>query len=156
MKLLCIIRIKGTVKTDREIIDTLNLLKLRKNNVAVLYENNESILGMIKKVEPWVAWGEINKETLKLLLLKRGRLAGNKRLTEDYIKEKLNMSFDEFVEKLYNSEIKLKDVPGLKPFFRLKPPTKGFPRGGIKKPYNLGGAYGYWGEDINDLLKRMI
>lgn len=156
VELIALIRIKGTVKTDKEIKDTLYLLKLRKNNVLVIYEKNDSILGMVKKVEPWIAWGEINKETLKALLLKRGRLVGNKRLNEEYIKEKMNMDIDTLINKIFNGEIKLSDIPNLKPFFRLKPPTKGFGRKGIKLPHSEGGAYGYWGEDINNLIQRMI
>ena len=40
--------------------------------------------------------------------------------------------------------------------FHLKPPLKGFERKGIKKPYSIGGALGYRGESINDLIKRMV
>lgn len=43
-----------------------------------------------------------------------------------------------------------------KPFFRLQPPRKGFERKGIKKPFAFGGALGYRGEKINDLLERML
>lgn len=155
-KRIVAIRIKGIVKTSKEIRDTLYLLRLRRTNVAVIYRDNPSIIGMIKKVEPWVAWGEINKDTFKKLLLKRGRLVGNKRFTEEYLKEKLNMSLEEFTEKFFNYEVELEDIPGLKPFFRLKPPSGGFPRKGIKRSYKEGGAYGYWGESINNLLLSMI
>jgi len=41
-------------------------------------------------------------------------------------------------------------------FFRLHPPRGGFERKGTKKPFNLGGAVGYRGDKINDLIKRMI
>ena len=40
--------------------------------------------------------------------------------------------------------------------YRLNPPRKGFERKGIKKSYNQGGALGYRGKKINDLIKRMI
>jgi len=53
-------------------------------------------------------------------------------------------------------EAELSDIPDLKPVFRLKPPSKGYDRGGIKQPYTKGGALGYRSEKINDLLKRMI
>ena len=43
-----------------------------------------------------------------------------------------------------------------KQFFRLQPPIKGFERKGIKKPFSIGGALGYRGEKINELIKRMI
>jgi len=83
-------------------------------------------------------------------------LEGNKRLTEDYIKQTLNMDIDTFVEKLLNNEIDLDSIPKIKKIFRLKPPSGGYPRGGIKVPYNQGGAYGYYGKDINILLKKKV
>lgn len=43
-----------------------------------------------------------------------------------------------------------------KKFFRLSPPRKGFGRKGIKTPFTMGGALGYRGKEINDLIKRMI
>ena len=50
----------------------------------------------------------------------------------------------------------LKDIPGLKQFFKLSPPVKGFERMGIKKPFSLGGSLGYRKEKINELLARMM
>lgn len=44
----------------------------------------------------------------------------------------------------------------LKPFFRLNPPRKGFERKGTKIPFTVGGALGYRGDKINDLIQRMI
>ncbi len=38
----------------------------------------------------------------------------------------------------------------------LQPPRKGFGRKGIKVPFRVGGALGYRGEKINDLLRRMM
>jgi len=49
-----------------------------------------------------------------------------------------------------------KDEKKLKKFFRLHPPIKGFERKGIKATFNLGGALGYRGDKINDLIKRML
>lgn len=42
------------------------------------------------------------------------------------------------------------------PVFHLSPPRKGFGRKGIKIPFSQGGATGYRGKDINDLLGRML
>jgi len=156
MNRIVVIRIKGVIKSPREVKDTLYLLRLRRTNVATIFRKDPSIMGMIKKVEPWVAWGEIRKDVFKELLLKRGRLIGNKRFTEEYLKKTLNITLDEFVEKFFNLEMELEDIPGLKPFFRLKPPSGGYPRKGIKHSYRDGGAWGYWGEDINNLLLSMI
>jgi Ribosomal protein L30/L7E len=62
MGLLAIVRIKGTVKANEEIKDTLYLLRLRRNNYAVIMKDTKDIRGMIKKVEPWVAWGKYIKK----------------------------------------------------------------------------------------------
>ena len=40
--------------------------------------------------------------------------------------------------------------------FRLNSPRKGYGRKGIKVSFNEGGALGYRGNKINDLIKRMI
>lgn len=42
-----------------------------------------------------------------------------------------------------------------KKFFRLNSPRKGFGRKGIKTSFTRGGALGYRGDKINDLIKRM-
>lgn len=44
----------------------------------------------------------------------------------------------------------------LKKFFRLHPPRKGWERKGTKVSYKAGGALGYRGDKINDLVKRML
>jgi len=43
-----------------------------------------------------------------------------------------------------------------KTVFFLAPPKKGFERGGIKKPFTVGGALGYRADKINDLITRMV
>ena len=44
----------------------------------------------------------------------------------------------------------------IKKFFLLHPPRGGFERKGIKAPFSKGGALGYRGLEINDLIKRML
>ena len=45
----------------------------------------------------------------------------------------------------------MKDV---KPLFRLTPPRKGYE--GVKRSFQNGGALGYRGAKINDLIQRMM
>jgi large subunit ribosomal protein L30 len=49
--------------------------------------------------------------------------------------------------------VKIKDIPNLKPVFRLHPPRKGHK--GIKQSFKTGGELGYHGEAINELIKKM-
>ena len=111
---------------------------------------------MIDLIKDYVTFGEIDAATFKLLFEKRGRLAGNKPLTEAYLKEKLKTSVADFSNDFMSFKKPLKEIPGLKQFFRLHPPVGGFERKGIKKPYSIGGALGYRKEKINDLIKKML
>ena len=59
-------------------------------------------------------------------------------------------------DKVTKVSAELKEIPELKPVFRLRPPKKGYERVGIKKPFSVGGALGYRKEKINELLEKMI
>jgi len=69
---------------------------------------------------------------------------------------KLGMSLEEFSKNFIDLKKELKDIPGLRLFFRLKPPIKGFENKGIKQPFSKGGALGYRKDKINDLIMNMI
>ena len=71
MNKIAVIRIKGQVGLNKDINETLNRLKLRKKYSCVVIEGTKENLGMIKKVENQVAFGEINEETYAKLVEKR-------------------------------------------------------------------------------------
>lgn len=151
-----VVQIRGTIGMNYKLKDTLKFLKLVKKNSCVVVDDTKNYLGMLVKLRDYITWGEVDLETFKMLLEKRGRLVGNKRLTEDYLKSKVNIGFDDFCKKFLDGEIKIREVPGLKPFFRLTPPKGGFEKEGIKRQYSLGGALGYRTKDINSLIRRML
>ncbi len=156
MNKIAIIRVRGTIGIKKEIEDTMKMLRLYKKNTCVVLNNTQSCAGMLKKIKDYVTWGDINEPTIKLLLIKRGKLPGNKPLIEEYVKEKTKLTINDFVKEFISGKKQLKDIPGFKPFFRLKPPEKGFERKGIKKPFSLGGSLGYRKDKINELIHRMI
>ena len=147
------VRIRGNIGVNKEIKLTLNAIKLFNKNYCVILDNTPMYIGMLTKVKDYITWGEINEETFSLLLNKRGRLPANKQLSAEYLKEK-NINLDMFVKDFFNNKKSLKDIPGLKHFFRLKPPTHGFERGGIKTPFSLGGVLGYRKDKINACSTR--
>lgn len=155
-KRIAVIRVRGDVKKSKDMKDTMKILRLYRKNTCVVFTNTLSIVGMMKKVKDLITWGEIDKDTFKMMLVKRGKIAGNKFIDEKYMKEKTKMDFEEFANEFFNFKKELKDISGLKHFFRLKPPDKGFDRNGIKKAFSVGGALGYRKEKINDLIKRML
>lgn len=153
---IAVVQIRGTMGMQQQLRDTLRLLKLPKSHSCVVVSGTPSSLGMLNLLKDYTTWGEIDPETFKLLLEKRGRFVGNKPLTLELFKRSANQDIDAFVQDFFADKKTLKDVPGLKTYFRLKPPRHGFERGGIKKPYSMGGALGYRKKDINDLIRRMI
>ena len=67
MTKIAIIRIRGPVKVNRDIEETLNFLKLQKKNSCRIIEETPSIKGMIEKVKSYVTYGPIDAETEKAL-----------------------------------------------------------------------------------------
>lgn len=159
MAVYAIIRIRGTVDVPPDVEYTLKLLRLHKKFHCVLYPSNlPGIDGMLHKVKDWVTWGEIDKETLVKLLRIRGRIPGNKQLTDEYVKEKLKLKggIEELAEKILKCEIQLHKIENIiKPVFRLHPPRGGFKKS-TKKPYKSNGELGYRGKEINKLIERML
>ncbi|MHA1730163.1 MAG: 50S ribosomal protein L30 [Promethearchaeota archaeon] len=154
--MLLVIRIRGPVKVNYKIEDTLKMLRLHKVNHAVILFADKTVQGMIKKVNNYVCYGELDKKVLLSLLKKRAFLIGNKRLTDEHLKYKTEYpNINKLADALIKGKVSLKDIDRLKPLFRLHPPRGGF-RGSIKKSYNSGGTLGNVGDYINILIKKMI
>ncbi|MHC1631349.1 MAG: 50S ribosomal protein L30 [Methanotrichaceae archaeon] len=147
-----IVRLRSSVNTRPEIKDTLKMLHLHRVNHCVVVPENPQYKGMIQKVKDYVAWGEIDENLLAMMLEKRGRLSGNKRLADQLIRENTHYkTIKEFAAAVCNDVISLKDL-GIKPVFRLHPPRKG--HRGIKKTVKEGGELGYH-DSIGDLIFKM-
>ncbi|MGQ9460696.1 MAG: 50S ribosomal protein L30 [Candidatus Bathyarchaeaceae archaeon] len=154
-KCLVVVRVRGLSDISQEIKDTLRMLHLTRNCHATLIDNRPAYLGMLHKAQNYVTWGEISKENVVLLLRKRGRLIGDKKLTDEYAQELGYKSLDDLAEAVYNLEVEYSSLTKVETIFRLHPPKKGY-KGKVKRSYAAGGVTGYRGEAINDLLKRMI
>lgn len=153
-KCLAVIRVRGLSGVFREIDETLQMLHLTRNCHATLIDDRPSYLGMLRKAKDYLVWGEVSREGVVLLLRKRGKLVGNKKLTEQYVQGIGYESIDDLAEAIYALKVEYSSLSGVKPLFRLHPPKKGF-KGKVKKSYAAGGVTGYRGEVINDLIKRM-
>ncbi len=160
MPLYLIIRIMGTVDVRPKLEHTLYLLRLRQRFAASLYHSSlPGLEGMLQKIRDWTTWGEIDRDTLIQLIRVRGRLIGDKPITDEWVQKNLGLygGIPELADKLLSGEImyhKLEDK-GVKPFFRLHPPRGGF-KGSIKRHYGDGGELGYRGTAINELVRRML
>ncbi len=131
------------------------MLLLTKNNYAVLVENSPSMTGMLRRVQSYVTWGEISDRAITALLMKRGRLAGDRKLTEEYAQRAGYESLNELASAVGSCKVVYRNLQGIQPVFKLHPPKKGF-KGKTKKSFRNGGEAGYRGEAIDDLVARMI
>jgi large subunit ribosomal protein L30 len=149
-----VVQVRGVVNTRQDIKDTLKMLRLHHINHCVLVADTPENLGMIRKVKDYVAYGEVDAMTIETLLRTRGRVVGDTVLTDEYIKSNSTYSgITELAKALAGGELKLRDIPGVKPVLRLHPPRKGYKT--TKRPFIQGGALGYYGQEINTLLYKM-
>ena len=154
-KCLVAVRIRGMSDISQEIKDTMTMLRLTRNCHATLLDNRPAYNGMLRKSKDYLTWGEVSQENVALLLKKRGKLVGDKELTDEYAKELDYKSLDDLAEAIFKVEVEFSSLPDVKPVFRLRPPKKGF-KGKVKRSFASGGEAGYRGDEINELLKRMV
>ncbi len=133
-KLLAVVRIRGGVKVRQEIKETLSRLNLdRVNNLSLVF-GTKSNIGMIKKCNDFVTYGEITEEKLSALLNRK----------------KFEISKEDIKEI---SAGKLKPREKINMPIRMSPPKGGYK--GIKRSFSQGGALGYRGDAISALLEKM-
>lgn len=150
-----VVRVRGTVHINPDTKKTLKLLNLTRVNHCVLIEEKPSAKGMLQVAKDYITWGEIEKNVLKKLITSRGKLEGDKEITEDYLKSATSYStVEELSKAIADNKFNYKEIPSAKPVFRLNPPKSGY--GGIKRSFKEKGALGYRGKEINKLIERMI
>ena len=150
-----VIRVRGIPDVNRETEPTMDLLSLNRVNHAVVVPETDSIKGMLQKAKDYVTWGEVDQATLAAMIRARGRIAGDAAVTDDYLKDKSEFAtVDDMAKAIIENDYRMKDVDGAKPVFRLHPPVKGYE--GNKRSFQNGGALGYRGAKINDLINRML
>ncbi len=154
-KPLVVVRIRGLVSAQREARETLDLLHLNHTNHAVIIDNRPAYKGMLLRVNSYVTYGEPTKETLTIMIQKRGLYAGSKKITEEYLTKIGYKNIDDLAEAIVSCKVQYSKLPDIQARFRLHPPSKGY-KGKTKKGFQAGGEAGYRGEAINALVQRMV
>ena len=152
-----VIRVRSDRGVKPKIRDTMSMLNLTKVNHAVLIPDTPAYAGMLHKVKDYVTWGEVDADTVSNLISERGRMIGDKSITNKVVKSGSEYSTIKALSKaIASGDARPSDIEGMKPVVRLHPPrgTKGW--GGIKRSFVAGGALGFRGEAITDLVGRMI
>ena len=148
-----VVRVRGQVNIKPKIKRTMKIMRLNRVNHCVIIPENEAYKGMLNIVKDYVTWGEIDSETTQIKLESSGKKSGNSDFTKADLKDSSFKTIKALAKGLSEGKAVVRDIPELKPVFRLHPPRKGYE--GIKRSFKEGGALGYRGEKINQLIRRM-
>ncbi len=131
---LAVVRVRGRIGVNRSINETLRRLNLSRVNNMVLLSPTESNMGMVKKCNDFVTYGEVDPSLVERILSRKG----------------IRTSKEDLAAVMSGAKAarEVMEVP-----IRLHPPTHGYE--GIKRSFTRKGALGYRGAAINKLLSRM-
>nr|GLL35287.1 60S ribosomal protein L7-2-like [Ipomoea trifida] len=160
-KLLFVIRIGGKNDMHPKTRKLLYSLRLRRVFHGVFLKANERTMGILKKVEPYIAYGYPNLKSVKDLICKKGTGKVDKQrvpLTDNNIIEKaLGQSgiicLEDIIHEIANVGPHFKDVSGFLCPFTLNKPEKALQ--GKKKRFADGGDSGNREDHINELISLM-
>nr|ABZ09619.1 putative ribosomal protein L30p/L7e [uncultured marine crenarchaeote HF4000_APKG8G2] len=153
-KAYLVIRIKGQADVPYWANTTLRLLKLEKKYRAIILPVKENTDGMLKKIQQFVSWQEVDLSTTKELLDKKGRRSGYKKITPEDISKAGFKTINELAASLSEGKISMTKIKPLKPWFALSPPRQGFKRS-TKRLYGQKGILGH-NKELTALVKRMM
>ena len=153
-KAFLVVRIKEQADVPHWANTTLNLLNLEKKYRAVIIPVKENTLGMLRKVQHYLSWQEIDIETTKELLDKKGRKSGYKKITDEDVSKVGFKTIDELATSLSEGKTSMAKIKPIKPWFALSPPRQGFKRS-TKRLYGQKGVLGH-NKELTTLIRRMM
>ncbi len=149
-----VVRIKGQADCPYWATTTMTLLKLDKKYRATILPIKDNTLGMLRKVQHYVSWVELDADLAKELIEKKARKSGYKKVTTEDLKELGFASSEELGKALSEGKATLSKLKPLKPWFALAPPVHGFKRS-TKKLYGQKGVLGA-NKDLGTIVRNMI
>jgi len=149
-----VVRIKGQADCPYWATHTMTLLKLDKKYRATILPSKENTLGMLRKVQHYVSWIELDASLAKELIDKKARKGGYQKVTPDDLKKLGFTSSDELGTALAEGKATLSKLKPLKPWFALSPPRLGFKRS-TKRLYGNKGVLGQ-NKELDAIVRRMI
>lgn len=163
-KLALVIRIRGTIGVSPKAKKIMQLFRLRQLHNATLVKLNEATIRQLRLIEPYVTYGYPSRETIQKLIYKRGfgklnkqriPISDNNVIQEGLSTCGINCTAD-LINELYNVGPHFKQANNFLWPFKLSSPTGGFSRKTKLLHFMEGGESGARGEEINNLVKRMI
>jgi len=149
-----VVRIKGLADVPHWANTTLRLLKLERKYRATIIPAKDNTLGMLKKVQHYIAWKELDVSLARELLDKKARKSGYQRVSRDDLGELKFDSMDDLAASLAEGRVSMSKLRPLKPWFALAPPKGGFKRS-TKRLYGQKGILGQ-NNELDVIVRKMI
>jgi len=149
-----VVRIKGQADCPYWATTTMTLLKLDKKYRATILPAKDNTLGMLRKVQHYIAWVELDASLAKELIDKKARKGGYQKITADDLKELGFESSEALAKALSEGKATLSKLKPLKPWFALSPPRFGFKKS-TKRLYGEKGVLGQ-NKELGNLVRNMI
>ncbi|QLH02429.1 50S ribosomal protein L30 [Nitrosopumilus cobalaminigenes] len=149
-----VVRIKGQADCPYWATHTMMLLQLDKKYRATILPAKDNTVGMLRKVQHYVSWIELDASLAKELIDKKARKSGYQKITPEDLKTLGFASTDELATALADGKATLSKLKPLKPWFALAPPVHGFKKS-TKKLYGQKGVLGA-NKELDTIVRRMI
>jgi large subunit ribosomal protein L30 len=108
-----VIRVRGHRKINKDIEDTMCMLRLTRVNHCVIIPENDAMKGMLQKAKDFITWGEVSEETLARMIRTRGRLMGDRPIDDDYVRGNSRFAtVDELVKSVVTGRDQVRRAPG--------------------------------------------
>jgi large subunit ribosomal protein L7e len=165
-KLMFVIRIRGMCDMHPKTKKILQLLRLRQIHLGVFLRANKATQEMIKRVEPYVAYGYPSLKAVRSLIYKRGfgkiKTTGQAQrvpLTDNSIIKaalgEFNIEcFEDLIHEIYTVGPHFKEANNFLWPFKLNSPKGGLPK--KRLGFNEGGQAGNREQYMAGLIARML
>lgn len=155
MSAYIVVRIKGTADVPHWAATTLRLLRLEKKYRATIVREKPETLGMLKKIQHYVAWKVVDAQLATELMEARARGPGYAAVSDmSLVGGGKFGTLRQAAGSLASGESSMSDLSPLKPWFALSPPRGGFKRS-TKRLYGQKGILGH-NPKLDSLVRSMI
>lgn len=98
--MLAVLRVRGRTGIRPDAEKTAALMRLHRINHLVLVPEDDVHRGMLQVVKDYVTWGEIDRETLVMLLKYRAQLKGHRPLDREALSSLGYSSYEELADAI--------------------------------------------------------
>ncbi len=154
MGLFLVLNLHGRINSSAPVRKALGELKVEKKFTATVVTDDAPTLGMLKLCKDYLAWAPLDRELLVALLKKRGMVSTTARLDDAALVSMGLKKHEELAEMMMKEELRLSEVKGIRPFFRLAPPKGGF-KTSLRRQFSEKGTLGS-NPKLSELVRRMI